>query len=51
MLKAEVMTVLSNHTDYQGPARTSGIEFHCLPLTLATKDARVGRLGPLSDER
>jgi formyltetrahydrofolate deformylase len=50
VLKAEVVAVVSNHTDFEDLARTSGIDFHYLPVTPATKDAQEKRLRSLVDE-
>ena len=49
-LKAELVAVVSNHRDFEGLARSSGIDFHYLPITAETKDAQEAKLRTLVDE-
>ena len=49
-LKAEMVAVVSNHRDFEGLARSSGIDFHYLPITAETKEAQEAKLRTLVDE-
>ena len=49
-LKAEMVAVVSNHRDFEGLARSSGIDFHYLPITPETKEAQEAKLRTLVDE-
>jgi formyltetrahydrofolate deformylase len=49
-LRAEIVAVASNHTDFEELARSSGIDFHHLPVTAATKGLQEEQLRTLVDE-
>ncbi len=49
-LKAELVAVVSNHRDFEQLTRSSGLDFHYLPITAETKEAQEGKLRTLVDE-
>ena len=49
-LKAEMVAIVSNHRDFEELARSSGIDFHYLPITSETKEAQEAKLRTLVDE-
>jgi formyltetrahydrofolate deformylase len=42
-LPAEIVAVISNHSDLESLVAPSGIPFHCFPITPANKDAQESR--------
>ena len=49
-LRAEIVAVVSNHTDFEELTRSSGIDFHHLPVTATTKEKQEEKLRTLLDE-
>ncbi|MGA8368661.1 MAG: formyltetrahydrofolate deformylase, partial [Acidimicrobiales bacterium] len=49
-LKAEMVAIVSNHRDFEELARSSGIDFHYLPISAETKDAQEAKVRALVDE-
>jgi formyltetrahydrofolate deformylase len=49
-LRADIVAVVSNHTDFEELTRSSGIDFHHLPVTKETKDKQEEKLRTLLDE-